>query len=51
MGISGLFPYLKDHKKKVKLSDFAGKTAAIDSSCWIHKDLYVSLSQTGTRKR
>ena len=51
MGITGLLPFLRGFQKQVKLSDFTGRTAAIDASCWIHKALAVSISQSGNRQR
>ncbi|XP_028396048.1 exonuclease 1-like isoform X2 [Dendronephthya gigantea] len=51
MGIKNLFPYLKQYSKDANLSDFAGKTAAVDASCWIHRALAVSVSESGNRQR
>ena len=51
MGIKNLFPYLKHYSKDANLSDFAGKTAAVDASCWIHRALAVSVSESGNRQR
>ena len=51
MGINGLFPFLKNYHKNVNLAEFSGKTAAIDASCWIHKALVLSISETGNRLR
>ena len=51
MGINGLLPFLKNYHKKVNLCEFSGKTTAIDASCWIHKALASSISETGNRSR
>lgn len=37
MGVSGLFQFLKDYKKKISLCEFNGKIGAIDAFCWLHK--------------
>ncbi|XP_068712858.1 exonuclease 1-like [Montipora foliosa] len=51
MGIKNLWQFLKKYGKQVQFRDFFGKTAAIDASCWLHKALYVSMSQNGNRER
>ena len=51
MGINCLFPFIKSYSSKVHLSSFSGKTAAVDASCFIHKALAVSISQSGNRER
>ena len=51
MGIKNLFPFLKEYCIDVNLADFAGKTAAIDASCWIHRALAISVSVDGNRER
>jgi exonuclease-1 len=51
MGIKNLFPFLKQYGKDTNLADFAGKTAAIDASCWIHRALAISVSGCGNRDR
>ena len=51
MGINCLLPYLRRFRKNVHIREFSGQTAAIDASCWIHKALSVSVSQSGNRER
>ena len=51
MAINCLFPYLKTYSKEVNVANFTGKVAAVDASCWIHKGLAISVSQTGKRER
>ena len=51
MGINCLLPFLKKFSRKVNIREFSGQTAAIDASCWLHKGLSVSLSQSGRRDR
>ena len=51
MGINGLLAFVKKFRKECKLKSFAGQTAAIDASCWIHKALSLSIKQTGSRIR
>jgi hypothetical protein len=44
MGISGLlqFPPVKQVTVEELLSNFSGKTAAVDVSGWIHKELSIT---------
>ena len=51
MGITGLFPFLKRFSKQCDIRAFSGQNVAIDASCWIHKGLYISINQSGTRER
>jgi hypothetical protein len=51
MGIKSLLPFLKKYCKEANIHDFAGQTAAIDASCWIHSALAISVSQSGNRNR
>jgi exonuclease-1 len=37
MGISGLLGFVKPITKKISLSTFSGKTAAVDGYCLLHK--------------
>ena len=37
MGISGLFPMLKEISEDIHIKSFAGQVAAIDAYCWIHR--------------
>ena len=40
MGITGLLPFLEKSSKKTNISEFAGKTVAIDTYCWLHKGAF-----------
>lgn len=51
MRIHGLLPFLRKFDKNMNLRELAGQTAAIDTSCWLHKGLSVSFAQTGRRDR
>ena len=51
MAINCLLPYLRRFCKNVHFREFSGQTADIDASCWIHKALSVSISQSGNRGR
>ena len=51
MGINCLWPFLKRFSRKTNLREFSSQTAAIDASCWLHKALYVSISECGNRER
>ena len=51
MGINCLLPYLRRFRKNVHFREFSDQTVAIDASCWIHKALSVSVSQSGNRER
>lgn len=51
MGINCLFPFVKKFSKEVNINCFSGKIAAVDASCWMHKALATSVSQTGNRER
>lgn len=37
MGIPGLLTALRDVTRYVHLSEFSGKTIAVDAYCWLHK--------------
>ena len=37
--------------EKVNLREFSSQTVGIDASCWIHRALYVSISERGNRER
>ena len=50
MGIKNLFLFLKQSCKEANLANFAGKTAAIDASCWMHSALAISVSGSGNRE-
>ena len=51
MRINCLWPFLKRFSRKTNLREFSSQTAAIDASCWLHKALYVSISECGNRER
>ncbi|XP_031844025.1 exonuclease tos isoform X2 [Nomia melanderi] len=40
MGITGLLPFLEKSSKRTNINEFAGKTVAIDSYCWLHKGVF-----------
>ena len=37
MGVQGLLPLVKPYMTKRHLSHYKGKTAAIDTFCWLHR--------------
>jgi exonuclease 1 len=41
MGIQGLLPALASITQAKHVSYFAGKKAAIDAYCWLHKAAYT----------
>lgn len=45
MGIIGLIPFLKKSSKKANISDFSGKTVAVDAYCWLHKGVFLSIDE------
>ena len=51
MVINCLLPYLHRFRRHVHFREFYGQTAAIDASCWIHKALSVSFSQSRNKER
>ena len=51
MGISGLLPLLKSIHKNKHLSEFAGKTVAVDAYVWLHKGVYACAPEVATGKR
>lgn len=40
MGITGLIPFLEKASRRTNINEFAGKTVAIDSYCWLHKGVF-----------
>lgn len=40
MGITGLIPFMEKASKKTNISEFSGKTVAIDTYCWLHKGAF-----------
>lgn len=51
MGISGLLPILKPIHKNKHLSEFSGKTIAVDAYGWLHKGVYACAPEVATGKR
>jgi len=51
MGISGLLPILKPIHKHKHLSEFAGKTIAVDAYGWLHKGVYACAPEVATGKK
>ncbi|KAF8328179.1 PIN domain-like protein [Cantharellus anzutake] len=45
MGIQGLLPLLKSIHEHRKLSDFSGKTLAVDGYVWLHRGVYSCAAQ------
>lgn len=41
MGVAGLLPILKSITKKVHVSKYAGKRAAVDAYCILHRGAYT----------
>ncbi|KAJ3180067.1 Rad2 nuclease [Geranomyces variabilis] len=48
MGIAGLLPFLKDIHRSVHLSNFKGKTIAVDSYVWLHRGAFACALELGT---
>ncbi|KAJ3162429.1 Rad2 nuclease [Geranomyces michiganensis] len=48
MGIAGLLPFLKDVHRSVHLSQFKGKTIAVDSYVWLHRGAFACALELGT---
>ncbi|KAF2368395.1 ABC transporter-like [Trinorchestia longiramus] len=40
MGITGLLPFVKKASRPCFLHEFAGKVAAVDTYCWLHKGAF-----------
>lgn len=51
MGISGLLPLLKPIHKNKHLSEFSGKTIAVDAYGWLHKGVYACAPEVATGKK
>ncbi|KAJ3502406.1 hypothetical protein NLJ89_g8902 [Agrocybe chaxingu] len=51
MGISGLLPALKSIQVAQHLSEFKGKTIAVDAYVWLHKGLYSCATELATGKK
>ncbi|KAH9913905.1 PIN domain-like protein, partial [Amylocystis lapponica] len=51
MGISGLLPLLKDIQVNKHLSEFAGKTVAVDAYVWLHRGTYGCAPELATGRR
>ena len=41
MGIQGLLPFLKPIQRTQHLSEFSGKTVAVDAYVWLHRGIYT----------
>src|SRR5688572_7930512 len=50
MGISGLLPALKSIQKTRHLSEYKGKTIAVDAYVWLHKGVYACATEIATGK-
>ncbi|KAK0203660.1 PIN domain-like protein [Desarmillaria ectypa] len=48
MGISGLLPALKSIQTVKHLSEFSGKTVAIDAYAWLHRGVYSCATELAT---
>lgn len=51
MGISGLLPALKSIQTVKHLSEFSGKTVAIDAYAWLHRGVYSCATELATGKQ
>lgn len=40
MGIQGLIPFLDKASTPTNVSEFFGKTVAVDAYCWLHKGAF-----------
>ncbi|XP_075530626.1 exonuclease tos [Dermacentor variabilis] len=40
MGITGLLPFVQKSTRPANLKEFSGKTAAVDTYCWLHKGAF-----------
>ncbi|CAN7995132.1 unnamed protein product [Ixodes hexagonus] len=40
MGIQGLLPFVKKACREVHIKEFSGRTAAVDTYCWLHKGAF-----------
>ncbi len=50
MGISGLLPALKSIQQTKSLSDFEGKTVAVDTYAWLHRAVHTCAIELATDK-
>ncbi|TFK38046.1 PIN domain-like protein [Crucibulum laeve] len=50
MGISGLLPALKSIQVTKRLSEFEGKTLAVDAYVWLHKGVFACATELATGK-
>ncbi|KAF9557610.1 PIN domain-like protein [Agrocybe pediades] len=50
MGISGLLPALKSIQVTKHLSEFSGKTIAVDAYVWLHRGVYSCATELATGK-
>ncbi|KAJ8462326.1 hypothetical protein ONZ45_g17974 [Pleurotus djamor] len=51
MGISGLLPLLKSIQVRRHLSDFTGKTVAVDAYVWLHRGVFSCATELATGKK
>ncbi|KAF4586686.1 Rad2 nuclease [Pleurotus pulmonarius] len=51
MGISGLLPLLKSIQVSKHLSEFSGRTLAVDAYVWLHRGVYSCATELATGKR
>ncbi|XP_018011385.1 exonuclease 1 isoform X2 [Hyalella azteca] len=47
MGITGLLPFVKKASRPCFLHEFAGKVAAVDAYCWLHKGAFSCADKLG----
>lgn len=40
MGITGLLPFVQKSTRPANVKEFSGKTAAVDTYCWLHKGAF-----------
>ena len=50
MGIGGLLPLLKSIQVQQHLSDFGGKTVAVDAYVWLHRGVFTCATELATGK-
>ena len=48
MGIQGLLPLLKSIQVHTHLSEFRGKTLAVDAYVWLHRGAYACATELVT---
>lgn len=50
MGIGGLLPLLKSIQVQQHLSEFSGKTVAVDAYVWLHRGVFTCATELATGK-